>query len=80
MEAGIRDGQAGVYTLQSSPGAVPLVGEHGVFTGWGQAIPNFVPGSMVAGLNLAVSLTALLSLLPSLPSVVSLLAHVWFWE
>lgn len=66
--------------LQSSPGAVPLVGEHGVFTGWGQTIPNFVPGSMVAGLSLAVSLTALLSLLPSLPSVVSLLAHVWFWE
>lgn len=44
--------------LQSSPGAVPLVGEHGVFTGWRQKIHNCVPGSMVACLSLAVSLTA----------------------
>lgn len=44
--------------LQSSPGAVPLVGEQGVFIGWGQKICNCVPGSMVACLSLAASLTA----------------------
>lgn len=44
--------------LQSSPGAVPLVGECGAFTGWGQKILNCVPGSMVTCLSLAASLTA----------------------
>lgn len=65
--------------LQSSPGAVPLVGEHGVFTGWGQKIRNCVPGSMVTCLSLAVSLTA--NPYPSCSqSIVSLPAHEWFWE
>lgn len=44
--------------LQSSPGAVPLVGEDGVFTGWGQKIRSCVPASVVTCLSLAVSLTA----------------------
>lgn len=44
--------------LQSSPGAVPLVREHGAFTGWGEKSHNCVPRSMVACLSLAVSLTA----------------------